>query len=158
VTLSFFDDPANPHEIKWLLTEAFTSTVPAEAFEEATSSSWGRTPERPTARQWISELIQEAGNWPEPGTRKPYWSVRTTGRASQTRMTLEEVARVFTQLIGLYAKKRGWRPAVLRCGQSVTTGQVDRTWRRDRLQVWSRLRRSRRWGGGAAMSVVRLTV
>jgi hypothetical protein len=30
---------------------------------------------------------------------KPYWTLRTTGRANQTQMPLEEIVRVFTQLI-----------------------------------------------------------
>jgi non-heme chloroperoxidase len=65
--------------------------------------------------------------------------------------------------VRLYAKKRGWRPVVLRCGQSVTTEQVARTWRRENgpgtgSKPGAGLRRSRRWGGGAAMSVVRLRV
>jgi hypothetical protein len=90
-----FGTPADPSYMKWLLTEVFTSAIPAEAFEEAFSRSWGE----PTGGQWISELVEEVASWPEPGTGKPYWTVRTTGRASQARMSFQEVTQIFVQLI-----------------------------------------------------------
>jgi hypothetical protein len=88
-------------------------------------------------------------------------ALRTGGGAYLQHRAL--LAVLYLKDYGLYAKKRGWRPAVLRCGQSVTTEQVDRTWRRENgpgtgSKSGAGLRRSRRWGGGAAMSVVRLRV
>ncbi len=53
----------------------------------------------PRPEQWLPQLIGEAANWPEPGTRKPYWSARTAGHTSSAWMGLREVKRTFVQLI-----------------------------------------------------------
>jgi hypothetical protein len=53
----------------------------------------------PLAEQWLSQLLQEAANWPESGFRKPYWSARTTGRSRPARMELRQVKRKFVQLM-----------------------------------------------------------
>jgi hypothetical protein len=87
---------AGVNEIKWLLTEVFTSTVPAEAFEQATGSGWD---DRPSRHMWLAELVRQAASWPEPGPRRPYWSTRTTGRARPAHMDFQEVVRAFAQLI-----------------------------------------------------------
>jgi hypothetical protein len=84
-------------EVEWLLTEAFTSTEPAEALGRIPRSGWGR-PGEITAEQWLSELAQEAVTWPEPGSRKPYWTLRTSGVSRQNWMTFEEMTRAFRQL------------------------------------------------------------
>lgn len=88
-------------EIEWLLTEAFVSTVPAEAFRKAQQSSatWGGPPKGPSAEEWISQLIQEAAAWPEPGTRKPYWSARIRGQDSRPRISHSDFTRSFIHLI-----------------------------------------------------------
>jgi hypothetical protein len=85
-------------DVEWLLTEAFVSTAPADLFKRVQSyeGSGGRDP-RP--EQWLSQLIREAATWPEPGTRKPYWSARTTGRTSSARMEFRDVKRNFVQVI-----------------------------------------------------------
>jgi hypothetical protein len=90
-------------DIEWLLTEAFVSTVPIEAFRAARSSGgwedW-EAPQQPGAEEWIAQLIRQAAKWPEPGvTRKPYWSARTSGRMRRTQLDLGEVSWSFVRLI-----------------------------------------------------------
>jgi hypothetical protein len=85
-------------DIEWLLTEAFVSAVPAETFQRVQSTAlpgW----QSMAVDQWLSQLLQEAATWPEPSTRKPYWSARTIGRGSPARMELREVKRNFVQLV-----------------------------------------------------------
>jgi hypothetical protein len=74
-------------DIEWLLTEAFLSTAPVETFRQV---PWGRQ------RLWVLQLMQKAASWPEPGTRRPYWSARTARRSP---MGFEDVTRGFIQLI-----------------------------------------------------------
>jgi hypothetical protein len=71
-------------DIAWLLTEAFVSTEPADTLRSMGVGT--------LAEQWLSQLLGEAASWPEPGTRKPYWSTRTTGRSNPARMELREVS------------------------------------------------------------------
>jgi hypothetical protein len=95
-----FDSPDKwASEMEWLLTEAFLSSGPTEALKRALQGrDWVR-PDPKDAEQWVSQLIEEAAHWPEPGTPKRYWSTRTVGRSHPTRMELEEVVRAFIQLI-----------------------------------------------------------
>jgi hypothetical protein len=90
-----FDNPDDPAEVEWLLTEAFSSTVPAEEFHEVASSHW----REPTPGDWITDLVREAANWPEPGTRKPFWSTRMLRRDSRPRLNVRAFTRSFIQLI-----------------------------------------------------------
>jgi hypothetical protein len=86
--------------MQWLLTEAFVSTVPTETLNRLLHRgvSWGG-PNLRAAEQWVSQLIEAAPNLPEPGTRKPYWSSRTTARATPVRLEFSEVTRHFVRLI-----------------------------------------------------------
>jgi hypothetical protein len=100
--LGDFDDPPDKWvaEMEWLLTEAFVSSVPRRAFERAQSiRSWEEGPGAENVEQWISQLIEHAAHWPEPGAGKRYWSTRTAGRVHRTHMEFEEVVRAFVQLI-----------------------------------------------------------
>jgi hypothetical protein len=86
-------------DMEWLLTEAFVSTVPMEAFKAALrSGGWGG-PRQPGLEAWVSELIRQAAKWLQPGTRKPYWSARTTGRTRRLQLDLGEVSWSYVQLI-----------------------------------------------------------
>jgi hypothetical protein len=69
--------------IQWLLTEAFVSTVPTETLKRVLRGGvqWGG-PNLRGAEQWISQLLDEVANFPEPATRKPYWSARTSARST----------------------------------------------------------------------------
>jgi hypothetical protein len=72
------------------------SSMPVETFrslENAPLSVSGN----PT--EWFSQLIEEAAEWPEPGTRKPYWSVRAGRRTSKVRLGLRGVIQRFMELI-----------------------------------------------------------
>jgi hypothetical protein len=72
-----------PQDTAWLLTEAFSSTVPADAFRAA-----------PAAEAWVSQLVREAATWPEPGVRKPYWSVRAGSQTSSfPRMSFDQLLK-----------------------------------------------------------------
>jgi hypothetical protein len=51
------------------------------------------------AEQWLSQLLGEAASWPEPGTRKPYWSTRTTGRSNPLGWSFARLSANFVQLI-----------------------------------------------------------
>ncbi len=86
-------------DVEWLLREAFVSTEPAEVFSQLSSGDWGEPIHYTEHEQWLSQLIQEAAIWPEPGTRKPYWSARTTGRTSSARLEFRDIKRSFLQLI-----------------------------------------------------------
>jgi hypothetical protein len=86
-------------DVEWLLTEAFVSTEPAEVFSRLPSGDWGEPTHYTEHEQWLSQLIQEAATWPEPGTRKPYWSARTTGRTSSARLEFRDIKRGFLQLM-----------------------------------------------------------
>jgi hypothetical protein len=78
-----------PQDILWLLTEAFSSTVPADAFRAA-----------PGPEAWVSQLVREAATWPEPGVRKPYWSIRAGSQTSSfPRMSFDQLTRSFVQLV-----------------------------------------------------------
>jgi hypothetical protein len=77
-----YDNPDDPAEVEWLLTEAFSSTVPAEEFHQVADSQWGE----PTPGEWITDLVRAAADWPEPGTRKPYWSARRMRWDSRRRL------------------------------------------------------------------------
>jgi hypothetical protein len=79
-----FSGPGWVPDVEWMLTEAFVSTEPAEVFKPA-EDSVGEAPAAET-EQWLPQLIGEAANWPEPGTRKPYWSARTAGHTSSAWM------------------------------------------------------------------------
>jgi hypothetical protein len=70
-TITFISD------VRWLLTEAFVSTVPRDTLDLVRDT-----------QKWLTELIREAPRWPEPGTRKPFWSARVGRRASPDGMTL----------------------------------------------------------------------
>jgi hypothetical protein len=86
-------------DTEWLLTEAFVSTAPADVFNRVKSSGgWGGR-QQPSAEQWVSQLARQASKWPEPGTRKPYWSARGVRRPSPARMEFDEVTRNFVQLV-----------------------------------------------------------
>jgi hypothetical protein len=76
-------------DIEWLLTEAFHSTAPVETFRQV---PWGRQ------RLWVLQLMQKAASWPEPGTRRPYWSARTA-RHRRSPMDFQNVTAGFIQLI-----------------------------------------------------------
>jgi hypothetical protein len=95
--LNLLGTPAWAPDVKWLLTEAFVSTVPADTFVSMYShEAQGPVP---LAEQWLSQLLGEAANWPESGFRRPYWSARTTGRRRPARIELREVKRNFVQLM-----------------------------------------------------------
>jgi hypothetical protein len=86
-------------DMEWLLTEAFVSTVPTEAFKAALrSGGWGGR-QQPGPEAWVSELLRQAAKWPEPGSRKPYWSARTSGRTRQTQLEFGDLSWSFVRLI-----------------------------------------------------------
>jgi hypothetical protein len=87
-------------EMEWLLTEAFVSTVPKETLKRVLRGGvrWGG-PNLRGAEQWISQLLGEVGNFPEPGTRRPYWSARTTTRPAPAQLKFTDVTRHFVRLI-----------------------------------------------------------
>ena len=86
--------------MQWLLTEAFVSTVPTETLKRVLRGGvqWGG-PNLRGAEQWISQLLDEVANFPEPATRKPYWSARTSARPTPARLKFTEVTRHFVRLI-----------------------------------------------------------
>jgi hypothetical protein len=86
-------------DMEWLLTEAFVSTVPVEEFKRAMSRGGFEGPPTEDLEQWVSELIEQARQWPEPGTRKPYWSTRTIARSLPIRLDLDQTVQAFVQLI-----------------------------------------------------------
>jgi hypothetical protein len=112
----FYDPPDNwVAEMEWLLTEAFVSSVPRLAFDRAQSiRSWEEGPGAENVEQWVTQLVEQAAHWPEPGTGKRYWSTRTGGRVHRTHMEFEEVVRAFVQLINEF-KANGY--LVLAFGQ-----------------------------------------
>jgi hypothetical protein len=54
----------------------------------------------PSPGRWISNLVQEAAKWPEPGIRKPYWSARRIRQDSRRRLDSRAFHWRFIQLIG----------------------------------------------------------
>src|SRR6266536_4391534 len=80
-------------DVEWLLTDAFVSTEPAEVFSHLSSGAWGEPKHYTEHEQWLSQLIREAATWPEPGTRKPYWSTRAGSRTSPARRDFDQVTR-----------------------------------------------------------------
>jgi hypothetical protein len=86
-------------DMEWLLTEAFVSTVPAESFRRVTRAS-NRDPSRTEELEtWVSHLVEQAAQWPEPGTRKPYWSTRTANRSLPVRLNLDQTVQAFVRLV-----------------------------------------------------------
>ena len=81
-----------PSEVQWLLREAFVSPVPADTFRQELNNAVG-------AEKWLTELINKAARWPEPDTRKPYWSARAGRRASLAGMNFDQLTRGFVQVI-----------------------------------------------------------
>jgi hypothetical protein len=69
-----FDRPDKwASEMEWLLTEAFMSTVPAQALKSVLNGpDWGG-PDPQDVDRWILQLLEEAAHWPEPGAQKRYW-------------------------------------------------------------------------------------
>jgi hypothetical protein len=86
-------------DMEWLLTEAFVSTVPTEAFKVAQRSGGWRGQQQPGPEAWISELTRQAAKWPERGTHKTYWSARTSGRTRRTQLGFGDVTWSFVRLI-----------------------------------------------------------
>jgi hypothetical protein len=86
-------------DMEWLLTEAFVSTVPVEAFKHAMSGGGWEGPRTEDLEQWVSHLIREAAQWPQPGARKPYWSTRTASRSLPIRLDLHQTVQAFVRLI-----------------------------------------------------------
>jgi hypothetical protein len=82
-----------------LITEAFVSTVPAEAFKHAMSGGGWEGPRTEDLEQWVSHLIRDATQWPEPGARRPYWSTRTASRTVRMRLDLDQTVQAFVRLI-----------------------------------------------------------
>lgn len=86
-------------DMEWLLAEAFVSSVPAEAFKLAVSGGGWDGPRVEEPEQWVSQLIREAAQWPEPRTRRPYWSIRTASRGTSIRLDLDQTVQAFVRLI-----------------------------------------------------------
>jgi hypothetical protein len=87
-------------EMMWLLTEAFVSSGPAEAMRRFShdGGDW-KAADWDGLVHWVSQLVQDAMTWPEPGARKPYWSVRTATGPGSGRLGFDDVTRQFVRLI-----------------------------------------------------------
>lgn len=87
--------------VEWLLTEAFNSTIPAAEFRHAIGVDRISEGEQvsETARPWLLDLVQEAARWPEPGTKKPYWSARMRRQDEQRRLDIRAFFHRYIEIV-----------------------------------------------------------